>query len=272
MSFAFDKLYADLVTSDGTVCVAYLAWLDAWGMRKAYAGLELYWPNGQREVIQARPPTERIDPGHGEPEDAFRLSFDVPGGPFVMDYRVRHGAWLPSGDPPCKGLRWSVKAARADVVARWSGDPSRPVLEGVGYSDTVEIGRPLRSLALGRLRWGRLHLPEATVVFDTLDFEDGRSWRRAARWTACRVTEHRKFELPVGLEVARELHAGDAIDEARFPRVVDRMMSRAITGRAVERRLLSRLQPGGWALHEVVCFGRDSGPEVEDARSTGLTP
>ena len=268
MRFLFEKLYADLVTADGTVCVAYLAWLDAWGMRKAYAGLELYWPDGLREVVRARPRTNRADLG-----DAIHLSLDVPGGPFVMDHRVRHGGWTPSGDPPGEGIRWCVKAARADVVARWTGDRSRPVLEGIGYSDWVEIARPVRSLALGTLRWGRIHMPDSTIVFDAIDFGSRRSWRRAARWTASGMTEHETFELdasqvgasvwlpetsPVGLEIARELHAGDAIDAARFPSALDRMMSRAVTGRAVERRSLSRLRPGGWALHESVRFGTRS--------------
>jgi hypothetical protein len=157
-----------------------------------------------------------------------------------------------------------------------------PVLEGVGYSDWVEIARPVRSLDLGLLRWGRIHMPDSTIVFDAIDFGSRRSWRRAARWTASGMTEHETFDVgasqaggcvwlpetsPVGLEIARELHAGDAIDAARFPSVLDRMMSRADPGRGRGGVALWGLGRGGGPLHEEVSFGSRASFELAEHAS-----
>lgn len=273
MGFQFEKLYADVVTPDGTVCIAYLAWLDVWGLRSAYAGLELYWPDGRREVVQAQPRPEPVDWSRRE----IHFSFDVPGGPFLLEYQVVHGAWTPEG-PPCDDLRWCVKAARAEASGRWLGDPRRPVLRGIGYADWVELGRPTRRLNLGLLRWGRVHLPETTLVFNAVDFRAGPSWQRAARWSDDGRTEYQLLGIertPSGTEVrlpglagqlniepGRALHVGDAIDRARFPGAVERLVSSAVTGPAKERRLLGRARWSGqgqpssaWALHETVRFG-----------------
>jgi hypothetical protein len=279
MGFRLEKLYADLITADGTVCVAYQAWLDAWGIRRAFAGLELYWPDGTRDVIQARP-----HPGPlSRREGALDLSFDVPGGPFVLTFGATHPAWTPAGGAPCDALRWSVKVPRAQVVGRWMGDPRRPELRGVGYADWVEMDRPARALKLGLLRWGRAHLPDGTLVYSTVQFRSGRSWQRAALWSDGRPAQwsvvgvHETesgttVELPghperLLLAPRRELHVGHAIDRERFPRALRRMLSSAVTGPAVEKRSLSSAgwasdcaASGSWSLHETVRFGAPALP------------
>jgi hypothetical protein len=274
MPFRFEKLYADLVTPDGTVCVTYFAWLDLWGVQSAFSGMELYWADGRREVIRARPRAERIACDAQEIE----LSLDVPGGPFVLRYEVVHGAWTPRGDPPCDSVRWCVKVARANAVGRWLGDGGRPELRGVGYADRVELERPARQLQLGALRWGRVHLPDASVVFDAVDFRSGRSWKRAARWSSGGRQEWDAFGIEgatrtghvllpgddgrLNIAQGRVLHEGDAIDRGRFPGMVERLVSQAVTGPATEQRLLGRAQwtgpagpASGWALREAVRFG-----------------
>ncbi len=265
MGFQLEKLYADLITPDGTVCVAYVAWLRAYGTRSAHAGLELYWPDGSREVVHARP-----DPQRTHTAGEFELSFDVPGGPFVLTYRVLHGAWTPEGDSPCDGLRWCVKAARAEAVGRWMNDPARPELRGVGYSDWVEIERPTRGLGLDMLQWGRVHLPDATLVWTAVDFRSGPAWHRAAQWSDSGTAAWDTFGIHAAqakmtvtlpghpdllcITPARALHAGDAIDRARFPSLLERTISRAATGPVTERRSLGRVG-SSWALHEAVRFG-----------------
>jgi len=274
MGFRFEKLYADLVTPDGTVCVVYLAWLHAWGLRRGFAGLEVYWPDGRREVVHAAAHPQATSSGAGD----LDLSFDVPGGPFVLTYRAVHGSWAPDGAPPCDGLRWSVKVPRAEATGRWAGDPGRPVLRGVGYADCVEIARPTRTLNLGLLRWGRVHLPDATLVYTAVDFRSGPAWQRAAHWADGAMAQWDRFaigETESGTTVKldgrtgqllitphRALHVGDAIDRARFPGALERMFSSAVTGRATERRSLGRAHwtAGGealsaWGLHETVRFG-----------------
>jgi hypothetical protein len=276
MRFRCEKLYADLVTPDGTVCVAYLAWLDAWGLRRTFAGLELYWPDGRREIAHARPQSGPT----GSPPRDLDLSFDVPGGPFVLTYRTAHGPWRPAGGPPREGLRWEVKAARAEAVGRWTNDPRRPELRGIGYVDSVEMDRPVRHLDLGALRWGRVHLPDATFVFNAVDFRSGASWHRAARWSEGVMVEWDAFRLDdsmartivqlpdrrghLSIAPDRALHVGDAIDHVRFPGAVARMVSRAVTGPAAERRSLGRARwttdgpQSSWALHETVRFDGSS--------------
>jgi hypothetical protein len=269
MRFRCSKLYADLVTADGTVCVAYLAWLDAWGLRRAFAGVELYWPGGRREILQARPQAEHDAFASGD----LRLSFDVPGGPFELEYATVHGAWTPDGEPPGGALRWGVKVARAEAVARWRGDRARPELRGIGYADWVEMDCPPRRLGLRLLRWGRVHGPDATLVFNAVDFRSGRSWRRAARWSGGERADWSAFgiegapaevvDLPgspgaLAIDKGRPLHVGDAIDRGRFPGALARMVSSAVTGPAAEQRSLDRARwsdGASWALHEAVRFG-----------------
>src|SRR5207244_12700079 len=46
MTFRFRKLYADVVSDDGTVTIVYLTWLELWGARFASAGVERYGSDG----------------------------------------------------------------------------------------------------------------------------------------------------------------------------------------------------------------------------------
>jgi len=269
--FRFRKLYVDLVTADGTVCVAYLARLHVLGVRTTHAGVEIYGADGKREVIRARALSHRLDAARGE----IVLSLDVPGGPFVLTQGAVHGPWAPSGPSPCRGLSWRVLAARTAAHARWLGAEGRE-LHGLGYADWVEIERPTRLLRLSRLRWGRVHLPDATVVFNAVHLRSGESWQRSACWSAGGPIESTGLSMAfhagqldlawrgrrVRIEPVRTLHAGEPIDPSRFPGAIERLVSNAITGPAEEERCLGRARwleessaAHGWALHETVRFG-----------------
>lgn len=254
MSYRFTKLYSDLVADDGSVVVAYAAWLDLFGSRTAYAGVELYAPDGSRDVIRARQVDYQID------DEGVRLVLDVPSGRFTMSQRTVHGAWRPSGGAPHPRLDWKVVCARAASRAAIDG---RTFL-GTGYSDWVEVSRPTRSLGLAQLQWGRVHLADATLVWNDVRFRSGESWSRVAEWSERGPRELRDGDL-AGLEMARArtLHAGNPIDAQRFPGVLERAISRLLTGPADEDRRLSRVRAPhlgdgarGWALHETVSFGR----------------
>ncbi|HSU40653.1 MAG TPA: hypothetical protein VLJ38_13835, partial [Polyangiaceae bacterium] len=78
VTYAFEKLYADLVTADGTVCIVYVAWTELFGVRRQTAGVELYTPDGRREVMHARAAVEL--PELDAPE--WRLRLELPSGPF----------------------------------------------------------------------------------------------------------------------------------------------------------------------------------------------
>jgi hypothetical protein len=256
MSYRFTKLYSDLVADDGTVVVAYAAWLDLFGSRTAYAGVELYGPDGSRDVIRARQVEHQAD------ANGVEIVLDVPSGRFTMSQRTIHGGWIPSGGTPHRHLDWRVVCARASSVARFDGRE----LHGIGYSDWVEVGCATRSLGLSELQWGRVHLDDSTVVFNSVRFRSGRSWSRIAEWSVRGPRELGDVDV-VGLKMARArtLHAGNPIDPQRFPGRFERALSRMITGPADEDRRLSHAHvphlgddARGWALHETVSFGRQA--------------
>src|SRR5262249_9688661 len=147
VTYAFDKLYADLVADDGTVCIVYLTRTEIFGTRHATATVELYTPNGKREVVHARraPAIPDLDAG------AWTVELDVPGGPFRIVHTPRAGGFTPAGSPAA--LTWAVTAACADVEARWLGDAGRGVLRGRGYADRVTLHRIARRLGLRRVDW-----------------------------------------------------------------------------------------------------------------------
>lgn len=275
MAFRFRKIYADLVTDDGTVVVAYLARTDAWGLRSGAGGLELYRPDGSREVIRSRSPGPLRPPDGDHPVE---LRLEMPTDTFRLRYEPSPPPWSP-GPSPLPGLAWSVRVARARVTGTWTRGRSDMV--GTGYVDWVELSRPTRTLGLRRIEWGRIHTARSTSVFLGISSRDG-SWHRAARWDRSgagepRVRDDVRFRAPDGgpaglecrgdrefdavLAPQRVLHCGPAIDRARSPGLIERLAFRLITGPCHETRWVSRVyRPGspapiGWAVHEVVRFG-----------------
>ena len=282
MSVRIRKLYADLVTEAGAVCVVYVTRIEMARFRTTFAGVELYLPDGEREVLRASPPhaAELFEPRAGE----VGIRLDLPQGPFELRYRNAGEPWRPSGGDPARGLRWSVVSPRADAVATWVTGSHRRRLEGLGYADLVTIDRLPRWLGLASLEWGRLHLPQETVVFTSVARRSGEEWKRLAVWSGnerqprelrgFRVCLRRdvagdraSYELdfvapgrPRLLAVERELHRGPALDRARLPSRGERAVTGLLTGRVHEVRYISRTHgpvesERGWALHERVRFG-----------------
>ncbi len=280
MSFRFRKIYADLVTADGTVCIAYFAWLEVCRVRSAFAGVELYFSDGRREVLRALPPATQTVPGDTRPVE-LRLNF--PYGALTLRYESLQGPWIPRGQNPSASLEWSVRVPHADVAASWSGDIARPDMNGTGYIDLVDLRRPTRWCGVRDLEWGRVHLTDCSVVFVGIRSPGGTPWRRVALWHhgAGTALELDRFQLEqrngnfqlgfpardsplaaVELRPVRVLHEGLAVDRARLPGFIERLGLRLISGRTNETRWLSRAQPAdrdtsrsGFALHEVVRFG-----------------
>lgn len=272
MTFRFRKLYADAVTPDGTVVVAYLTWLEVAGTRFAAAGIERYGPAGGRVVRRARPPAWGFDPDRvGE---GFDLRLELPEGQVAMRYESVLPPWTPPGPAPTDAMEWRVLVPRARVVVSTAGLDG-PVASG--YCDWVELRRPPRWLGLRRLRWGRAHLPEGTAVFTALTFGSGRVWNRTAWWNgrdpqpdegggAVEVGEGVEVgglcirspgALAATLRASRLLHDGQGLDRERFPSAGTRFMARVLTGSLHEQRWLAG--GPGCALHETVCFGGPGG-------------
>lgn len=266
VKYAFEKLYADLVSADGTVCIVYLAWTELFGLRHRSAGLELYTPDGRREVIHARgvlamPELEA---------PAWRLRLELPGGSFELRHEPRAGGWAPASERD--DLSWCVKSLSGHAEAHFTGERARPPLVGRGYADWVVLGRPTRQLGLAELEWGRAHVGDETLVWNRIRTEAGESWTRVlslaggrAERTELALDEHdggvtvaTPGAPPIELDSGRVLHAGPALDRERFPSAVARGLAALVSPKITETRWVRRARRRdlrGWALHERVRFG-----------------
>lgn len=266
MSYSFRKIYADLITDDGTVCVLYLTWVRFWKTWYPSAGVEIYGPDGTREIHRAKVAPAPAAPDTPLGELPLRIELDD--GPFEMHHVPVHGGWTPAdrqGD-----LDWSVKLGRGHARASWGG--RRPDLHGTGYVDFVELTRPTRWLGFETLTWGRFHLPGRTVVFDELQLATGDVWRPARTWPG--VESETRTDIGEGratvdlgdehltLRAHRVLHRGNAFDPDRIPSPVDRAVCQMVGGPHHEVRWFGTATTAdgttGPGLWEQVHFGRQA--------------
>jgi hypothetical protein len=274
MTFRFRKLYADIVSSDGTVSIVYLAWLEALGVRFSSASVERYHADGRHDVQHARPPAWSFDPD--SVRDGWRVRLEFPHGAFELHYHGTLPPWRPVGPPPHPAMDWRVLIPRAAVAGSSAGLGAGGEFHGTGYCDWVELRHPPRLLGMSALRWGRAHLPGETVVFTALAFGSGRTWTRASCWRGGEVQRDAVVGLefgeagslgigvadakPLTLMPSRILHDGPGLNRARFATALTRVAAHALTGSLQERRWLASLpnscglRPAS-AVHELVTFG-----------------
>jgi hypothetical protein len=272
--YRLEKVYVDLVAEDRTVCIGYWTVSELLGKPLLQGMVEVFWADGRHEAVRARPSPMPTSPLPHEAPLRLRL----PEGEMTWDFDAKHGGV--SSARIGRSLDWSVEFARARVTARWPGGSGRPTLRGVGYADRVRLGRLPRRLGLSSLRWGRVHLPDETLVFTAVRFRSGDGWSEAISWSdSSRKLSVTRFdiedldervlvEMPgrsLALRPVRVLHEGPAIDSLRFPRAFERLAVRSLAGPTQEIRWLARAerpdrQPGedGWAIHERVLFGPPS--------------
>lgn len=259
--FCYRKLYADLVTDSGIVCVAYVAELELFGVRSVSAGYECYTPDGQRKVVRANGAAAlEMAP------DVISIRFPTIAGSF--SYRLERTRAAFDEHRASARLAWQVLAASSVATAR--GICGVGEISGIGYSDRVELNAPPRALGLSELAWGRGHTENECFVFTELRFRDGSVFRHSLidgassdDFELLRPSDTQlTLALPHGaftLETLRSLHSGSALDEARFPNRFERGLSRALSGRVQEMRALARVNTAtgtqGLALHERVHFG-----------------
>jgi hypothetical protein len=274
MTFRFRKLYADVVMPDGTVAIVYLAWLDCAGFHSASAVVEWYPQGGGRTAHYALSPPMPVDPDAASEHLSIELA--TAAGVFRLAYSEGWLRWTPAGAP--RGLDWRVLQPRSDAIATWTDHSGTREWRGVGYVDWVECTRPPRRLGLRTLAWGRAHWPGGAAVFTAVELLQGPGWARAAQWRdgslvstsdkiyleraehgglVVRVDERDCYRIAQG----RTLHHGEGLDRERFPRFIDRIAARALTGPVHETRWICPVVvPGGdsdksAALHELVRFG-----------------
>lgn len=263
MRFLFEKRYADLVTPDGAVYVAYASDLQ-WGpLRHAFAGATVYRPDGTREGVRATTVPSDLD---SRPGPAVRqIRFACKTGEFRLRYEPGVDPWRPRVSIPPDGLSWWVERPRAVGSVVWPGDAK--VATGLGYVDRVRLRRSLRRIGLRRLDWGRAHLADATVVYLRLHLARGHDWVSVVRWRTGGAGPEETWPevgdeaaLPPGLEITphRLLHRGPASELLPEAGLSERVFLRLLGGRLRDERWLSC--PGetnghgstGWVVHETV--------------------
>lgn len=273
-AYEYRKVYVDLLTPQGELWVVYLNYVRLAGAWTARAGLERYTPDGRRTLAHSPASPALVDAD--TPVEALPLSMPLPAadglpaGELRLELEVVQGAWQPPQTCPVPELHWSVRAARTRAVARLGAQ----AWEGTGYVDYVCIRKPTRLVGLRKLRWGRTHLPDRTVVSEHLEATGGRRWDTGFEWPLLAVVPvvlhepsrlddagHGQVPLPDGLlrlDPERLLHRGDAFDPDRVPRRLDRWACNAIGGPTMETRWLGRARIDGLqapALYEAVTFG-----------------
>lgn len=261
--YEFSKLYADVITDDGAVVTAYLAWVCVLGRWYARASCRVYMADGRKLAFPDL---------HAPPEPRF----DVPDGRLVVesgDLRLDVATELAGFSPrPLEPeLEWSVSIAKGPARV-WI--PGLGELCGTGYVDRVVVTRPTRLLGLARLHWGHANVGRSTVAYTALELQDGR------RWSPCAVYREGRFEdasvevriddggtgevtlgpLVARFDSPRTLESGSAFASEKMAGTLDRVASRLVGGRTMQTRWLSRAridgEPAtGWAIHERVEFG-----------------
>ena len=274
MKFRLDKYYSDLVISDGTLCIAYLATTRLGALRSTYAGAEVFWPDGSRDMIRAsgNPRTWSIP----DWSTCHEIRFPCDRGEFRLSYANGLPGWH-SADQPARELDWLVIKPKAAGELSWPG--SNVSMEGVGYVDRVRLRRPLSRIGFRRLEWGRVHAGEAALVFCSLALRDKEPWQRAAWWPPDQSeplifnrfetardtggmsvrTVPESADATMRITAERLLHRGPVIGVAPAPRVRDRALTRLLAGRLEDDRWIGRARSisgpaseTGWAVHEVV--------------------
>lgn len=268
MSYSFRKVYADVVTPDGTLCVVYLVWVRLLGRWFGRSGVEVYAPDGTRTVHVG----DRVSAAERATFDPTLMVLPLPAGELRLEYVPELDAFSPPSPDACPSLTWNVLVPRGRAVLE---APGLGRLEGVGYVDWVELTRPTRLLRLRELVWGRAHVGERTLAFTALELEDGHRWHSAGLWgppgrapspaedfahevDASGRARVSLGEVPLELRPERVLHAGDAFGEARLRESLERLVVRAIGGRTRESRWIGSAVVGpatGRAVWERVRFG-----------------
>jgi hypothetical protein len=259
--FHYRKLYADLVTDSGLVCIAYVAELRVLGLLQRSAGYECYATDGSRTVVHARGAAS-VDLSAAR----LAIQFDTPSGAFSYELTRSGPAFDEHRLVP--GLSWQVVSKVARASAR--GVQGFDELHGDGYSDCVQMWRPPRTLGLRSLSWGRGTAEGEPFVFTEARFRNGVTFQSAH----VAGVNHESFALHTlgssglelhtdaasfRLEAQRVLHDGAALDALRFPRRAERGLVELLTGSVRERRALAQVTSSanerGVALYERVTFG-----------------
>jgi hypothetical protein len=149
--YEFRKVYLDLITDTGEVCVLYLTWVRFRERWHGQASLEHYDRGGGRTLIHATGVPPMMDFERGL--EHLPQAIEVPGGEITVEVKPVHDGWEPTVVSPCPDLLWSIAALRTRARIEWPG-PRGPIsLRGDGYVDFVRLTCATRKLGLRSLHW-----------------------------------------------------------------------------------------------------------------------
>jgi hypothetical protein len=279
MPYEFRKVYVDLITEAGEVCVVYLSFVRFFQKWHAQASCEIYDRRGQRTILHATDAPPLIDTARGL--DQLPVALLIPGGKIELEVRPIHEAWDPVAPCPVPELEWRVGALRASTTVTITTEKEGArTLRGEGYVDFVRITKATRKLGLRSLRWGRAHMFERSLAYTAVDFADDRRWYVGVtrlHGRDARAYGNLTLELEGGegmirfgtggqvlrMKKPRVLHRGSPFDPERVPSALNRHVCNFVSGPMHECRWFAEATVDashgrGRALHEIVWFGADA--------------
>ncbi len=277
MPYEFRKVYLDLITDSGEVCVLYLTWVQLFGRWHAQASLEVY-AEGKRSVVHCVDAPPMVDPRRGL--DQLPAALTVPGGRLELEVESMHAGWDPVAPCPVPQLEWSVGALRTQATIRIEDKQGSRRYSGTGYLDFVRLTEHTRKLGLRSLRWGRAHMFERSLAYTDLELEDDRRWFVGVTQLHGRPAKsygNLSFKLEDGAGMVRFgtggqvlrfkrpelMHDGPAFGPERVPSWLHRQVCGYVGGPTYEKRWRAEARVdhshgAGSGLHEIVWFGKQA--------------
>lgn len=233
--FSLQKKYTDVLSKSGTVAIIYDVKVNVLGIPINQSMVEVFKPNGEHTIHNNSPKNFKCESIEGD--------------------KGKH--------KPTKDIEWSVKSAKSKV----SLELGQSQLSGMGYQESIVLSKMPRFLGIKEIHWGRIHRKEGSLIFNHVEFKDGKTWSSIL----ANDEDNKKYQVKgfdydrsklkinfhehtICLHKQRILHDGDVIDQKRFPKFADKCFAHFLSKQGHETRYLSVTDQGDWAIHERVNF------------------
>lgn len=259
--FRLTKWYLDCVSQDGEAFIAYWAWLGWQGFGLAYAGLLHRATDGRVEM------TSTLWPGKGPRVEGGRIVWSRGGLKLRGEWRPRtvpYGAKLWSGDDG-RGVEWDCIAGAAEARIESGGR----VIQGLGYAEKLVLTVVPWKLPIRELRWGRWIGERRSLVWIewrgehplTLVLLDGCAVQGVVEDDGVRVEGGPRLEIRDSNvirsgELGATVLGSIPVLRSAVPDVIMNTHECKWIGRGVLTGAAGETEEG-WAIHEVVRFGRE---------------
>lgn len=251
------KWYLDCVTDAGDAAILYWASLGLGGWHVRYGATLLSTPENSTASRYT------LQPGPVPAISGGRLDWHCPtldsGGTWTFGEAALERTLL---DGPLGSIRWHCASPRAEATVRVGGR----TLEGLGYVECLTMTLAPWRLPIARLRWGRFHSREDTIVWIDWGGPLPRSWvfvngvERVGPVVSATDICFPEADTCLKLEGGRVLRSGRLRQTAlRSVRAMTAVLPRWRGAREDKRLsrgtlLGPRSASPGWALHEEVVW------------------